>query len=199
MSDKAKFPRALALDVARVLCRMIERGCARMPDGKPALKVCGSLRRGKSEVGDIELVYIPRVDPVPEAADLLGDTGRTVPLNRVDEVLEILLAEGVLARRLNKLGRTAWGPENKLAVHVPSGVPVDLFATTADAWWSYIVCRTGSAESNTRISSAALRKGWRWHPTQGYFRGFMGQRHWIANEQDAFHLVGLPYKEPRER
>lgn len=199
MNTKPRFPRALALDVARVLCRALDPACAVMPDGRPALKVCGSLRRGRPDVGDIELVYIPRIDQVPEAADLLGETGRTVAVNRVDEVLEVLLAEGVLARRPNKLGRTAWGHENKLAVHVPSGLPVDLFSTTAEAWWGYVVCRTGSAESNTRIATAALSKGWRWHPTLGFFTDTLGRRHRITCEQDAFHLVGLPYKEPQDR
>lgn len=199
MSAKQRFPRGLALDVARVLCRLLEPVCAMWPDGKPALKVCGSLRRGRPEVGDIEIVYIPRVDQVAESPDLLGETGRTIPVNRVDEILEILLAEGALAKRPNKVGRTAWGTENKLALHVPSGVPVDLFSTTADAWWGYVVCRTGSAESNTRIASAALAKGWRWHPTMGFFTDALSRRHRIASEEDAFHLVGLPYKEPGER
>lgn len=199
MSTKPRFPRALALDVARSLCRLLEPACAQMTDGKPALKLCGSLRRGRDEVGDIELVYIPRVDQVPEPADLLGDTGRTVPINRVDEILDRLLAEGVLSKRPNKLGRTAWGDDNKLAIHTHSGVPVDLFSTTAEAWWGYVVCRTGSADTNTRIATAALTKGWRWHPTLGFFTDALGRRHRIASEQDAFHLVGLPYKEPRER
>lgn len=199
MSQKVKYPRAVALDVARDLCRAIAPGCHLWPDGTPALKVCGSLRRGKSEVGDIELVYIPRLDQVPEAPDLLGSTGRTLPVNRVDALLDRLIADVILAPRLNKLGRISWGLENKLAVHVPSGVPVDLFSTDLLAWHSYVVCRTGSAESNTKIATTAMRRGWRWHPTRGYFSDAVGQKHWIRSEEDVFRLVGLPYLEPRDR
>ena len=36
-----------------------------------------------------------------------------------------------------------------------SGIPVDFFATTEEAWFNYLVCRTGPAELNTRIASAA--------------------------------------------
>ncbi|MCW5558169.1 MAG: hypothetical protein KIT22_10110 [Verrucomicrobiae bacterium] len=76
---------------------------------------------------------------------------------------------------------------------------MDLFSTTPEAWWSYIVCRTGSAESNTRLAAAALRKGWHWHPTHGYFTDTLGRRQWIASEEDAFLMVGLPYLEPQLR
>jgi DNA polymerase/3'-5' exonuclease PolX len=200
MSDKIRYPREVALQVARELCRALEAGCERnATEGTSLLKVCGSLRRGKASVGDIDLVYIPRIDQVPEPADLLGDTGRTRPVNQVDAILDRWIAEGRLAKRLNKLGRSSWGESNKLAVHVETGVPVDLFSTTREAWWSYIVCCTGSAENNTRIASTAQAKGWKWHPYDGYFSDVMGRRHRIENERDAFALLGLPYLEPRDR
>jgi len=199
MSTKTRFPRAIALDVARHLCKLLEPACVRMPDGKAALKVCGSLRRGRAEVGDIELVYIPRVETVPEQGDIFGDAGKTVPLNRADEEIDRMLATKLLARRLNKLGRSTWGRDNKLAVHVQTNVPVDLFATSAEAWWSYVVCRTGSAATNTRIATAAIRKGWRWHPTMGFFTDVLGRRQWISSEEDVFQRVGLPYLEPAQR
>lgn len=199
MSHKPRFLRAVALDAARQICRMITPHCDVLPCGRPAIKVCGSLRRGRQDVGDVEIVYIPVVDLVPEPADLLGSTGRTIPRNRVDAELERWLATGLLAKRPNKLGHFAWGQDNKLAIHTPTGVPVDLFSTDERAWHSYVVCRTGSAETNTRIATAALRKGWRWHPTGGYFTDVLGKRHWIGSEEDVFRLVGLPYLEPKDR
>ena len=65
----------------------------------------------------------------------------------------------MLRRRLSKTGAEAWGPKNKLAVHVESGIPVDLFATSAESWWNYLVCRTGPAASNIAIAQAALAGG----------------------------------------
>ncbi|MBN9691343.1 MAG: hypothetical protein J0M24_13990 [Verrucomicrobia bacterium] len=194
MSDKIRYSRADALAVARDLCEVLAYECE--PD---LLKVCGSLRRRKESVGDVEIVYVPRVALIPEEKDLLGSTGKFRQENRVDVLLEQLLAAGHLAKRPNKLGRTSWGESNKLAVHVASGIPVDLFATTRRAWWGYVVCRTGSAETNTRIASQAQAKGWQWHPYDGHFTDVLGRRHWIENERDAFALVGLPYREPWER
>ncbi|MBX3732623.1 MAG: hypothetical protein KF791_08520 [Verrucomicrobiae bacterium] len=139
------------------------------------------------------------MEAVPEPPDLLGALGEFRMRNMVDLELDRLLSAGILAKRLNKLGRPTWGECNKLAIHRASGVPIDFFATYFPAWHGYIVCRTGSAETNTRIATAALRKGWRWHPTAGHFTDVVGRRHWIHSEEDAFRLVGLPYLEPKDR
>ena len=194
MSGKLRYSRADALAVARELCGEIELFCV-----PGFLKVCGSLRRRKESVGDVELVYIPEIEMVADTNDLFGSPGTAHEVNQVDALLEQLIQHGVLEKRLNKLGRVSWGAENKLARHCATGIPVDLFATSRPAWWSYVVCRTGSAESNTRIAAEALRKGWHWHPTAGYFSDVLRRKHWIKSEQDAFHLVGLPYLEPHQR
>lgn len=199
MSDKVKFPRAVALEAARNLCANLRPFCALWSDGSPAIKVCGSLRRMRESVGDVEIVYVPRVQASEGPKDLLGAPGPTVSWNMFDGALDCLLKSGTLEKRPNKLGRSTWGPENKLAIHRPTGVPVDLFSTSFSAWWSYVVCRTGSAETNTRIASEALRKGWRWHPTAGHFTDVMGKKVWITCEMDVFRLVGMPYLEPKDR
>lgn len=199
MSGKTKFPRALAIEVAKAICDAIRPAVVETTDGGRFLKVCGSLRRRKDLVGDVEIVYVPALAAGLPTTDLFGATTPGQLINPVDGVLQELIDQGILARRLNKLGRPSWGDENKLAVHVPSGVPVDLFSTSRVAWWGYVACRTGSAESNTRIAGEALRKGWRWHPTAGHFRDVMGRKVPITSEEDVFRLVGLPYLEPHQR
>jgi hypothetical protein len=52
-----------------------------------------------------------------------------------DELLEQWLTKGVIAKRPNKNGVTSSGLYNKLATHTPSGVSVDLFATTRERWF----------------------------------------------------------------
>lgn len=61
LSRKVKFPRAVALEVVRGL----------MPHLVPACEperfiIAGSLRRRKIEVGDIEILFIPRFTEVKE-------------------------------------------------------------------------------------------------------------------------------------
>jgi DNA polymerase (family 10) len=183
---KTKFPRAAALAVARDLQQWLSPFCER-------LIFAGSLRRRKASVGDVELLYIPLFGTV---RDGLFDTKQ---VSAVDVRLEALLAEGFLDKRLNVDGHTTWGEKNKLAVHAFSNIPVDLFAATPANWFNYLVCRTGSAENNTRIAAAAQNKGWKWNP---YGMGFTDAHQRIIPvtcERDVFELAGLPYLEPWER
>jgi DNA polymerase/3'-5' exonuclease PolX len=158
------------------------------------IEIAGSLRRHKPDVGDIEILYVPVVREEPDPDDLFA----TRETNLADGRIMLLERTGVLARRQNALGREMFGPRNKLMVHVASGIPVDLFATNVESWWNYLVCRTGPAESNTRIASAAKRMGWKWAP---YSAGFArdGEMHRVDSESAVFAFVGLPYMEPRNR
>ena len=144
-------------------------------------------------MGDVEILYIPRMEE--RQADLLS----SCLVSLADEEIERMVAEGILAKRLSKTGAPAWGEKNKLAVH-RSGIPVDLFRTSPESWWNYLVCRTGPAESNTRIASEAKWRGYRWNP---YGTGFTkledGTVTPMNSEHEVFAFVGLPYYEPWER
>jgi len=188
MSDKPKFARAVALEVAREVCALLKPHCE--PD---RLIVAGSLRRRKEQVGDVELVYVSKLELA--AADLFSVD--SVPV--VDRVLSGLLAAGTVGKRHTVTGAETWGPKNKLAFHIASGVPLDFFATTEAAWFNYLVCRTGGAANNTWIAGAALRKGWRWNPYGAGFTDRSGELVPVRSEREAFELVGLPYREPWER
>ncbi len=186
---KAKFPRAKALKVARFMCLSLADHCVR-------LVVAGSLRRGKQEVGDVEILFIPDMVEVRE------DMFETRMVSKVDAVLEELMERGVIAKRLNSNGSVMWGEKNKLAVHVESGIPVDLFAATQENWWNYLVCRTGPGESNIAIASTAKAMGWEWNPYgSGFSRpaGLGREFHVVKSEREVFEFAGLPYKEPQER
>jgi DNA polymerase/3'-5' exonuclease PolX len=186
MSDKPRFHRAAALPVVRELLKHLEPVTDR-------LIVAGSLRRKKLEVGDIEFVFIPKREE--RQLDL-------VTVGKVDlaaEVIERLVTGGVLAKRENVNGGTAWGDKNKLAVHVTSGIPVDLFFATEDNWWNYLVCRTGPKECNARIATAAQAKGWKWQPYKKGFTDGQGRLVRATSERHVFELAGLPYQDPCER
>lgn len=186
MSDKKKYPRAAAIAVAKELCDALQPICI-------SLIVAGSLRRRKKEVGDVEIVYVPRTVSVQDG---LFDQ---VEKSLVDDALDIFLRRGLLSKRQNVNGSEMWGPKNKLALHVASGIPVDLFAATTENWFNYIVCRTGPADSNTLIATAAQAKGWKWNPYGVGFTNERGELVPVKSERDVFALVGLSYREPWER
>ena len=187
VTDKPKFPRALAQRVADDLCAVLSPLCDR-------IVVAGSLRRGKATVGDVEILYIGRTETRPDCADMFG----SIEVNLADEAISGLEKAGVIERRRNVAGSEMYGPKNKLVRHCETGLPVDLFATTAPCWWNYLVCRTGPADSNMRICMAAQRQGWKWNPYgPGFSQG--DEIREMTSEEDVFAFVGLPCLPPSER
>jgi DNA polymerase/3'-5' exonuclease PolX len=110
------------------------------------------------------------------------------------------MLSGVIAKRENKNGRLTWGPENKLAVHIESGIPVDFFETDEPRWPNATFVRTGPAALNKKIASAALAMGWEWHAYgDGFTRQFPRDHRRVYSELEVFQHVELPYQEPWER
>ncbi len=94
--------------IAESIKRLLTGTCTR-------IEIAGSIRRRKQEVGDIEILCIPKY----------GDFG-----DRLDQRLWVLVENGTLTYRLNKKGSTTYGPKNKFMVHTDSGIGVDIFSTT---------------------------------------------------------------------
>lgn len=148
------------------------------------IEIAGSIRRRKPEVGDIELLCIPRFE---EGIDLLERT------------LGYFMLRQVFDYRRDKRGRITYGPQNKLLVHKPSGIGVDIFSTTEGCWAVAMVVRTGGKATNIEISTRAKERGLRFH---AYGRGFTradSSELVCRSEQDVFRAVGLRYLEPWER
>jgi DNA polymerase (family 10) len=186
MADKQRWPAASARAVAEKLLAELEPRCEQ-------ICVAGSLRRGKTDVGDIELLYVPRVGQIRKPGELFSVRG-----SLVDELLDRWLAKGVITKRLNVNGRPSWGEWNKLAIHAPSGIPVDLFSTDAERWFVSLVVRTGSAATNTMLAGNALKRGMKLE-AYGVLVGPDGKRIVPRSEREVFERLGVPYREPADR
>lgn len=189
-SAKNKFPLKVCQQVGESLIEMLSPCVER-------IVIAGSVRRKRPFCSDVELLFIPRLTKVKTG--LFGEDFTSV--DEADFKLQALLTAGILALRLSKTGVAAWGPKNKLAVHVPSGIPVDFFSTTADKWWNALVCRTGGKENNLLITTTANRKGWTF---EAYGMGFHrinnpGQRHNTTSERDVYEFLNLNFLEPEQR
>lgn len=182
---------ALALPTAgRLAARVLadlEPYCAR-------LAVAGSLRRRKSQVGDIELVAIPRWE---RSGGLFGD----LPVN-------------LLWAHLQDNPHYRWvkgtGPEGRYYQLrlVKAGMQLDIFLAAPDNWGWILLMRTGSGE----FSQAMLS---RWKRIQGLeltqvgsFDGRLvgrsttqdpGEPVPTPEEEDAFRLCGVPFIAPEQR
>ena len=165
-----------AREIAETLKGLLEGSCDR-------IEIVGSIRRHKWDVGDIELLCIPKFE---NGVDMLD---KELGNMRFLEILDL---------RRNKRGSTAYGPKNKLMVHVPSGIGVDIFSTTEECWPVAMVVRTGGKQTNIRIAMAAQERGYQFH---AYGSGFSTPHGEIVccSEREVFETVGLPYQRPEER
>lgn len=203
---KQRYSRDEALTVVRELLPLLTPYCVTV-EGELLLKVAGSLRRMRADVGDIELVYVPSNGPVQKG--LFTEDG-----NQFDAQLESLVLQRIIAPRVNRVGGVAWGKQNKLAVHVASGIPIDFFATVVPHFWNYLVCRTGGKINNIDLCQAADARGLMWHPYHGGFEVAdmekanaalnrtdlsTGRFVMAKTEREVFSIAGLPWREPKER
>ena len=174
VSDIMELERAKA--IAEELKELLAPACER-------ITVAGSIRRRKPFPNDIELLCIPKY---VEGVDQL------------DKELGALFVRGILTYRRNKRGSIGYGPKNKLLLHKPSGIGIDIFSTTKECWPVALAIRTGPKESNIAIAMAAKKRGWR---LKAYGPGFDTPEGLMRcdSERAVFALVGLPYKEPWER
>lgn len=165
-----------AKEVGESIKTLLAESCER-------IEIAGSIRRQKAEVGDIELLCIPKL--------VDGE-------DQLERQVTDMVFKGILALRLSRNGRRTYGPLNKLMIDVKSGIGVDIFATTEECWAVALVVRTGGKKTNIEISNAAIKLGYKFH---AYGSGFSTPWEDITchSEAEVFKAVGLPYREPWER
>jgi len=187
--ERQRYPRELAMSVAVEIEALLK-------DATERTEIVGSLRRGKKDVGDVEILFIPRM--MSGVADDMFSKPKLV--DQAEICIADLEKRGVIGRRLAVTGRQAgWGPLNKLAVHVRTGIPVDLFSTTAARWHMSLVIRTGPKEFNLALIKGALDRGLNLHAYGVYTYNSTGEEVPCNSEQEVLQLAGIPWIEPKDR
>lgn len=187
MSGAVRYPYYQAINVANELLAMLEPACEK-------IMVAGSLRRKKDDVGDIELLCIPRA---ANSADILfGDDQLDIKVRR-------LMRTGLLALRFSVKETTTYGPKNKLLIHLPSGIPLDLFSADAENWGMALLVRTGSRDFNVKVMFRLKALGMAGHaypkPGQGGITSHSGEEIMCPDEETVFRNLGWPYILPEAR
>jgi len=155
-----------ALLIANRILAELEPHCER-------IAIAGSVRRRKAEVGDIEIVAIPKP----------YDTG--------------LFESGIapLVNRWPKLRGSL--PCKYTQRRLPEGIALDLFFAVPENWGLILAIRTGSAEFSHRV----LACGWvarGFHSSGGkLIKGLHTFE--VREESELFNLIGVPWVEPEKR
>lgn len=179
--ERAKCIASELLTILRPTCERIE--------------IAGSIRRRKSEVKDIELVAVARVDDRRLPGALFADLVNLLQLN----------TDRLTASPRSTFQRgDKWGERYRKLVYRHGGdeIAVDLFIVTRETWGPQLAIRTGPADFSKRLVSPApwgcMPEGYR--QSNGMVRGEcsgLGLCHFT--EADYFAFLGLPCWEPHER
>lgn len=182
----AGIPLAEARGIIDELVDILRPACER-------IEIAGSVRRGKPEVHDTEVVIIPTPDLLPLTDDLIN-YGRA----------QYALYGEKLSKR--------WG--NNYRGLLFGGIKCELFMTTEESWGYQYWLRTGPGTANTFIMqwlnwskiNAPIRfqGGYGWYaPTWTHNgKGWAAvdkTRLRIASEEDLFAVLGMPFIPPSER
>lgn len=138
------------------------------------IEIAGSIRRKKEEIGDIEIVAIPK----PFQTGLFED-GIASVINQWEKVKGELPCK--YTQRI-----------------LPEGIKLDIFFATPDNWGLILAIRTGSA----RYSHEVLAGGWSrlgYKSIEGMLHVRKNATIPVKEEEDLFKLIGIPYTPPEKR
>ena len=166
MSKEIKYQYATAYKIALEVLEQLKPHCER-------IEIAGSVRRKKAEVGDIEIVAIPKP-------------------------YEIGLLESGIATVINQWQKVKGELPCKYTQRIlPSGIKLDLFFAEEGNWGSVFAIRTGSADySHKVLANGWVRQGFR---SDGGYLFRDGERYEVREEKDLFKLIGIPFVEPEYR
>lgn len=170
------------------------------------LVIAGSLRRRADDVGDIEIVAVPRIW-ADERCDMFGEVVGVDRVDEIDRLMDVMAMQGEVQRRLTN-GRSAWGPKYKRLSF--EGAPFDLFTCDAENFGLILAIRTGPAWFSHQLVTPKDRR-----IQQGHRPGLLpvhmrvadgwltyrvsGERIPTPEERGFFETIGQPYIEPWNR
>jgi DNA polymerase/3'-5' exonuclease PolX len=163
-----------AKQIADKVMRSLEPFCDR-------IAIAGSLRRKKDEVGDIEIVCIPKTE--------------SYKMDMFDEGTRRMQAFCDIIDSWHKIrGKSDGKAMNRM---LPEGIQLDLFTATPQNWGYIFALRTGSA----RFSKDVLANGWVAKGIHGIEGNLFRGKNLIPvpEEKDLFNLIGRPMVDPQFR
>lgn len=201
MSNKAKMPLEEAREIAEEVKAQIEDVCE-------SVVVAGSIRREKAEVGDIELVCVPKFAEVKKQVDLF--TEKMVKVNLLEKRIYEMFNAGAIVPGLKSNGtRKAWlgsSDSRYIAAEWCEKIGVDFFIQLPDRMDLYgwqLFLRTGPGDANQLMVTRRDQRGLKPNHI------FIGEGRvvdlrddtpiMLPDEETVFEVWGMEYVPPQGR
>jgi len=171
--------------------KLAQRIIDELADACDRIEVAGSLRRGRGDVKDIDLLAISR----RRQTDLLGEQSRPEAVIQLEAWRD--------AGRV--IPGTGWNLDPRIITFSVPAAPrlkIELNLVDADHFGSWLAIRTGPADFSRRLVTPRQRGGFlpgdlRWG---NRFRLYQGNTHlWTPEEADVFRWLNLEWVEPNQR
>lgn len=159
-----------AMTIAERVQRELQEFCYK-------IEIAGSIRRGRSEVGDIDLVVLP-------APHTKGNFTNTELLKARCRMRCRVITDG----RQNFICAMQLPDKSEFQIDIffaHNGID-DLLAPQPTNYGSLLLCRTGSKEHNIWLATRAKSMDMHWNPYQGLFAGGM----WELDGQESVYKGG---------
>lgn len=159
---------------------LAEKAIMKLKHGILKAKICGSIRREKQVVKDIDIVVLPKRNPIK---NLFGEvTGYIACQEFQDQV-----------NSWEKLKGEATG---KYTQRLFEGIKLELSIADESTWGSLVLIRTGNFEFSHMMMTRLLKCGLEQRDGHLYRDGKLIP---IKDEKDYFTILDLPYIEPKDR
>lgn len=201
MSSGKRFHPEYAGMVAQGVLHHLGDSCVRM-------EIAGSLRRGTEDVGDIEIVCVPK-EVVPQMSLPVYGIGETrsrrksLQTKRVFPLYDEIRKLDWLIPRKDRAGQTRIGQRYMALEDICTGVPIDLFCVLPPAQWGVIMTiRTGPADFSHMLMSVSRRKGFKCEDGQLFkVSKREGTKTLVQTpeESDFFKAINIAWVKPENR
>lgn len=193
MSTGVRVPLAEADAVAHELVAVLDLGCDR-------IAVAGSIRRRRPDIGDVEIVAVPRIRTETVVEGLFAEE-RQVEVDELQVLVDALVLKGTLASHPTD---SKHGARYSKLLHPASGLQVDLFSARPSTFGLIYLIRTGPATYSQWLATEARRRA---HHVAGgeLHRGGMGCGSIpcpvvpTPDERDVYAALRLPFAPPEQR
>lgn len=155
------------------------------------IAICGSIRREKPEVGDIELLVIPNVMPQKDLFDKTSKEVRNPGFGKTVRRWKKIKGDpdnGKYTQRLIELDYPSIREKE---------INLDIFIVTPENWGNQLLIRTGSADYSTSIMQHLnTLEGYEHRDGYLYINGVIKP---VYTEEEFYKLLGMEYVHPHLR